>query len=700
MDMSAHAASESEPKPSYQFRADAPPAALADYRYERCWVCFKYVQKNDRWTKPPVNPHTGRLASVGDSDTWGTFDEALACANKRGLPGLGIVLHPKLKMIGCDLDDCINDAGCLSPLAAEVIGYAESYAEITPSRAGLRILVRGELSEAVTDKALGIEIYSERRFLTVTGDHIPDTPTRIDEAPRTLARLNQVVEEARRAKKAEQAAERQKSNGSAANGHAHGNDFFGSVNAAALRRLDEWVPLVLRTAVKKPNGAWRVTSADLGRNYEEDLSLHPSGIADFGPEKGLTPIDVVMQYGGAPDPAAAAMWLCERMGIEPATLGWKHARSHAHSNGHAHARGVEPIEWPDPAPLPHNLLAVGPFDCAVLPENVRPWVEDVSERMQCPPDYAGVTVMVGLGSVIGRNVALHPKVQDDWSVIPNLWGMIIGTPGAQKSPAQNESLRPLKSLAAAAREDFNLAMADYDLKMASAKARAKNAEKEAAKLLTKNKGADINDLLRPEKIEEPTLRRYITTNATYEALAVLMQQNPNGLLVERDEMLSLLDHLDEEGQSNERGFYLQGANGDSSYTVDRIGRGLDLHIDAVCISMIGGTQPARISQYLTQVRRGGRGNDGLIQRFGLMVWPDLSPTWTNIDRKPHREARDAAFRAFQMLDTLDWRVIGGKRDFGRTGDEEGLPYVRFCEDGQERFLAWRTELEQRLRQGS
>ena len=165
--------------------------------------------------------------------------------------------------------------------------------------------------------------------------------------------------------------------------------------------------------------------------------------------------------------------------------------------------------------------------------------------------------MVALGSVIGRKVSVRPKKQDDWSVTPNLWGQIIGPPGAQKSPAQNECLRPLKNLAAVAREDFNLAMAEYDLKVAAAKARAKNAEKDAAKRLAKNKGADINDLLRSEKIEEPTLKRYITTNATYEALAVLSQQNPNGLLVERDQMLSLLDHLDEEGHANERGFYLR-----------------------------------------------------------------------------------------------------------------------------------------------
>jgi putative DNA primase/helicase len=333
----------------------------------------------------------------------------------------------------------------------------------------------------------------------------------------------------------------------------------------------------------------------------------------------------------------------------------------------------------------------------MLPEKVRPWVKDVCERMQCPPDYVGVSVMGALGSVIGRRVTVRPQRADDWSVVANQWPLCIGRPGVMKSPAMEEALLPVKTLAAAAREQFNLAKAEHDMKLAAAKARSKNADKEAAKILAKNKSADVSYLFESENIEEPTLKRYVTTNVSVEALGVLLQQNPNGLLVHRDEMLSLLDRLDEEGHADERGLYLTGWNGNSAYTFDRIGRGLDLHVDAVCLSMLGGTQPGRISQYLVQVRRGGRGDDGLIQRFGLMVWPDIPASWTNVDRKPDRQARDAAFRAFQTLDGLDWRVIGAKRDFGSTGDEEGVPYLRLSMEANERFVAWRTQLERRLR---
>ena len=116
---------------------------------------------------------------------------------------------------------------------------------------------------------------------------------------------------------------------------------------------------------------------------------------------------------------------------------------------------------------------------------------------------------------------------------------------------------------------------------------------------------------------EPTLRRYIANDTNVASLGVLLQQNTNGLLVFRDELVSLLAHLDQEKNASERGFYLTAWSGKSSYTFDRIGRGLHLHIDAPGLSMLGSTQPGIISQYLSRAVRGGRGDDGLIQRFGL-----------------------------------------------------------------------------------
>jgi hypothetical protein len=99
------------------------------------------------------------------------------------------------------------------------------------------------------------------------------------------------------------------------------------------------------------------------------------------------------------------------------------------------------MDWPEPKPLPNGLLPVGPFDMAFLPESIAPWVADIAERMQCPPDFVAVPALVALGAVIGRKIGVRPPRNSDWLEVPNLWGCIVGRPGMLKSPAMQEALR-------------------------------------------------------------------------------------------------------------------------------------------------------------------------------------------------------------------------------------------------------------------
>jgi hypothetical protein len=102
------------------------------------------------------------------------------------------------------------------------------------------------------------------------------------------------------------------------------NTFFTVVNERALAAIDKWVRALFPTAdFQTGTGAWRVTSADLGRDLQEDLSIHPTGITDFGVEKTYTPISLVMEFrGDCKSARAAANWLCVQLGIDPVTLDW------------------------------------------------------------------------------------------------------------------------------------------------------------------------------------------------------------------------------------------------------------------------------------------------------------------------------------------------------------------------------------------
>ena len=351
-----------------------------------------------------------------------------------------------------------------------------------------------------------------------------------------------------------------------------------------------------------------------------------------------------------------------------------------------------------PAPLPDHP-AVAPFEHDLLPDTLAPWVRDIAERLQCPPDFVAVAAMVALAVVVGRKVAIRPKRHDTWAVIANLWALVIGRPGIMKTPAIEATFGPLDRLMARALEEHDQAMQRFEADKMAAKLRAEAREKKARERLKNNHEANLGDLLTPSTLEAPTLRRYRTNDTSTASLGELLRQNPNGMLVYRDELVSLLKGLDKEDQAEGRGFYLTGWNGDSPYTLDRIGRGLYLHIPALCISLLGGTQPGRLAEYTGQAIRGGAADDGLIQRFGLMVWPDPVATWRNVDRPPDHTAECIAYAVFDRLDRLDPASIGAQQDRNLDGHPIGLPYLRFSAEALSHFQEWHEALEVRLRSG-
>jgi putative DNA primase/helicase len=360
------------------------------------------------------------------------------------------------------------------------------------------------------------------------------------------------------------------------------------------------------------------------------------------------------------------------------------------------AAGDSEVEaWPVPMPVPCSLLPVEPFDTAMLPAALRPWVADIAERMQCPPDFPAVGAMVALSSVIGRKACIAPKRRDDWRVIPNLWGVVVGRPGVMKSPALSETLKPLDRLQALASDLHREAMRDHEINAKLDGMKGKDAETKAMKLVTRGNRLEAEQLLMNSASggeAAPVLRRYKVTDSSMEALGEILIENPWGVLAYRDELNGLLRSLDKEGQEGGRAFYLQGYDGNQSYTFDRIGRGRNLHIPSVCIAMLGGIQPGKLASYIRDAVSGGAGDDGLLQRFGLLVWPDVGGEWINIDRLPDTPAKRAAFDTFHWIDAMQ----------PGTDPETGEPapaVFRFSADAQAEFDEWRFSFETDLRSG-
>lgn len=352
--------------------------------------------------------------------------------------------------------------------------------------------------------------------------------------------------------------------------------------------------------------------------------------------------------------------------------------------------------WPVPQPLPDELPPVSAFDFELLPSSLRPWIQDIAERVQCPPDYPAIGAMVALAAVVGRKVGICPKQQDDWLVVPNLWGAIIGRPGVMKTPALADVLKPIKRLEVEAKEDYDRAAVDFATAKMVDEIRRKEKSKSIAKAV--RDGGDAHAVaaeLIAGNAEEPKRKRLIINDSTVEKLGALLNENANGVLCYRDELVGFLTSLDREGQEGTRAFYLEAWNGSGRFTYDRIGRGT-LDIEACCVSILGGIQPGPLATYLRSAVSGGKGDDGLLQRFQLAVWPDAGRAWRNVDRWPDTTARDLAHSVYRRLDALEIDTLGVKRD---GFDVEGIPYLRLDAEAQVRFDRWRALLEHELRSG-
>ncbi len=100
------------------------------------------------------------------------------------------------------------------------------------------------------------------------------------------------------------------------------------------------------------------------------------------------------------------------------------------------------------------------------------------------------------------------------------------------------------------------------------------------------------------------------------------------------------------------------------------------------MSMLGGIQPGRLRSYLADALHDGPSNDGLIQRFQLLVWPDTDLEWKYVDRRPDPTIEEQVTRVFQTLLELD--------------PAQQLRF-RFNPEAQELFIEWLTDLEAKLR---
>jgi len=250
-----------------------------------------------------------------------------------------------------------------------------------------------------------------------------------------------------------------------------------------------------------------------------------------------------------------------------------------------------------------------PFPCEALPEVGRRFVEESAAALGCDASFVGLPLLALTGAAIGGRRLL--EIKRGWRVPPILWAALIGRSGSNKTPAMNSIMSLLAPKMRQWREDYSDAMARHEEGGLQYDKRLKEWQKRR----------ESNDVPTPRPAP-PCQRRLIVSDATIEALAGILSENPRGLILVRDELDAWIQSFERYSGSSDAPFWLSAYSG-ASYSVDRRGRGAPTFLDQPLVGVVGGIQPK-----IWRSRMSGENQDsGLLARFIVSCPPTTIRKW-------------------------------------------------------------------------
>lgn len=205
------------------------------------------------------------------------------------------------------------------------------------------------------------------------------------------------------------------------------------------------------------------------------------------------------------------------------------------------------------------------FPISALPRGTRRLVREAAASIGCPADLIAVPMLVTLASAIGNSRVL--KLKGGWEEGATIYAASVAPPGAKKTPAYKEAMRPAARVQAKLHRDYQQELHRY--------------EKEEQSSC---------------EIAQPTLRRTTVGDSTVEALCVILSSNERGVLMVRDELSGWVRSMNQyKGKGADRQFYLE-AWGNSPYSVDRKGEQEPIILERPFICLYGTIQPEVLSE--------------------------------------------------------------------------------------------------------
>ena len=313
--------------------------------------------------------------------------------------------------------------------------------------------------------------------------------------------------------------------------------------------------------------------------------------------------------------------------------------------------------------------AYKPFPVDALPEPLAAFVAETAAAVGCDEAYVALPALTVTGAAIGTTRRVELKA--GYAAPPILWGAIVGESGTAKTPALNAALEHVRQYESRLREEAQHEFDEYADRL---------------ELYEKSKAAwrssKQSEEGPPRRPQEPVGRRALIVDSTVEALAVVLADNPRGLLLARDELAGWLGGMDRyagksSGGGSDEAFFLSAYNGIQHDVDRRTGGRRTIHVKQAALWIAGGIQPAVLQRHLGTERR----ESGLLARLLLAAPPPRPQTWS--------EAEVSFFTKQAFSDTLD-KLYRLEPDVDAEGRERPR-LVRLSSEAKRLWVAFHDE---------
>ena len=322
-------------------------------------------------------------------------------------------------------------------------------------------------------------------------------------------------------------------------------------------------------------------------------------------------------------------------------------------------KGDTSLQWELPRPLIEDALPPAlQLRDEMLPHSIRAFVREKAYSIDdMSPDYLAVSLITMIAGVIGSNVEIEPKKNDNWRVVCILWALLVGKASEKKTPAMSASVsfvdkvkkeviapvsRRNSALNAIKKKRIDASRRELELKLED----ALDQEDEIAQLEIADQLAQLTE---PPVLDQKEI--YIN-DCTIEALTLCAKTSFSGLTVVRDELSGLLNVFNQQSRSHERSVYLEGYAGQrNSYVIRRVSRD-DVILPQLFINLLGGIQPDMLKPLIKSAIE-GRQNDGFLERcLQMSVLPTKTPRLLT-DHRVSEQATASVHHVFAKLAQLD-----------------------------------------------